>query len=159
MNSPIAAFREAWQDVRKLTYEFVDALPPERWTYSPHTAYAPLCKQVRHLVCVQGVYQQGLSERRADFARKHDQYRGSLEPVDLKAALRAKDAELDAILADLGEEGAGRFEIEFMGRKLSFSRYVSIIVQHEAIHHGEWALYAAVGGFSTPVGWKLNWGL
>jgi DinB superfamily len=159
MSSPLESFREAWQDVRKLTYEFVGSLPAERWSYSPHPAYAPLCKQVRHLVCVQGVYQQGFVEGRADFARKHEHYRGSLERAELLAALLAKDAELDAILGRMGDAGAARFELDFFGRKRSFSRYAAILVQHESIHHGEWALYAALGGFSTPPGWKLNWGL
>lgn len=27
------------------------------------------------------------------------------------------------------------------------------------IHHGQWSLYAAFGGFETPPSWKLNWGL
>jgi len=157
--SPLEAFREAWHDVRKLTYEFVETAPAERWAWSPHASFAPLCKQVRHLVCVQGVYQQGFREGHADFARKHDHYRGSLERVELLAALRAKDAELEAILADLGERGAEGFEIDFFGRQRSFARYGAIVVQHEAIHHGEWGLYAALGGYSTPVGWKLNWGL
>jgi len=157
--SSLEAFREAWHDVRKLTYEFVEALPAERWSWSPHPSYAPLAKQVRHLVCVQGVYHQGFRERHADFARKHDHYRGSLERGELVAALRAKDAELERILGELGEAGAERFEIDFFGRKRSFSRYAAIVVQHESIHHGEWGLYAALGGFSTPPGWKLNWGL
>lgn len=159
MSSPLGAFREAWHDVRKLTYEFVETLPPDRWSYSPHPSYAPLSKQVRHLICVQGVYHQGLRERRADFARKHEHYRGSLEPAELIAGLRERDAELDEILARLGEDGAARFEIDFFGRKRSFSRYAAIIVQHEAIHHGEWGVYAALGGFATSPGWKLNWGI
>jgi hypothetical protein len=142
MSSPLAAFREAWHDVRRLTYEFVETLPAERWSHSSHPSYAPLCKQVR-----------------AEFARKHEHYRGSLAPAELVAGLRAKDAELDGILGRLGEDGAAGFEIDFFGRKRSFARYAAIMVQHEAIHHGEWGVYAALGGFATPPGWKLNWGI
>jgi hypothetical protein len=159
MNQSLTAFREAWGDLRRLTYEFIEAVPDHRWSYSPHPSYAAFCKQVRHLVCVQGVYHQGLTERKVDFARKHSHYSGSLERTELLAALHAKDAELDAILARLGDEGAAGLVIEFFGHRWGFARYGAVMLQHEAIHHGEWSFYAALGGFSSPLGWKLNWGL
>ncbi len=49
--------------------------------------------------------------------------------------------------------------IDFFGRERRFARYVALFVQHESLHHGQWSLYAALGGFDTPIGWKLNWGL
>lgn len=159
MNESLAAFRQAWADLRRLTYEFVDAVPAERWSYSPHPSFAPFCKQLRHMVCVQGVYQQGLREGHADFARKHEQYQGSLERPELIAASRRMDAALEDILEGLGDAGASRFEIDFFGHHWGFARYAAVLLQHEAIHHGQWSLYAALGGFATPLGWKLNWGL
>jgi len=159
MNDSLAAFREAWADLRRLTYEFSEAVPAERWHATPHPAYAPFAKQLRHMVCVQGVYHQGLREGKVDFARKHEQYAGSLERAELLAALRAKDAELETILAGLGDRGAAELVVDFFGRTRSFTRYTAIMLQHEAIHHGEWSFYANLGGFPTPLGWKLNWGL
>ena len=32
-------------------------------------------------------------------------------------------------------------------------------VQHEAIHHGQWAVYAVLAGFETPPGWQRAWNL
>jgi hypothetical protein len=32
-------------------------------------------------------------------------------------------------------------------------------VQHEAIHHGQWSVYASLAGFDTPVSWRTSWGL
>jgi hypothetical protein len=32
-------------------------------------------------------------------------------------------------------------------------------VQHEAIHHGQWSIYASLAGFDTPLSWRASWGL
>jgi hypothetical protein len=32
-------------------------------------------------------------------------------------------------------------------------------VQHEAIHHGQWSIYASLAGFDTPLSWRVSWGL
>ena len=159
MQSSIEQFREAWSDVRGLTYEFIEAVPEAAWGFSPHSYFAPFSKQVRHLVCVQGAYQQGWREGVADFSRKHAHYGGPLERGALLAALREKDAELETILAAIEARGADEFAIDFFGRTRGFVRYGAIMLQHEALHHGQWSLYAALGGFETPIGWKINWGL
>ena len=158
MRSAVEAFEQAWRDVRGLTYEFVETVPDARWEYSPHPAFAPLHKQVRHLICVQGVYNQGLSERVADFSRKHAHYAGPLERSALVAGLRAKDTQLREIIDGLRHSVAD-FSIDFFGKHMSFTRYVDVMLQHEALHHGQWSMYAALGNFETPIGWKLNWGL
>ena len=61
--------------------------------------------------------------------------------------------------AGFGDDGAAGFEIDFFGHRRGFARYGAVMLQHEAIHHGEWSFYAALGGFATPKGWRLNWGL
>src|SRR5262249_36280688 len=152
MQSSIEQFREAWSDVRGLTYEFIEAVPETAWGFSPHSYFAPFAKQVRHLVGVQGAYQQGLREGVADFSLKHSYYRGPLERGPLLAALRQKDAELAEILAAIEVRGADDFAIDFFGRVRGFVRFSAIMLQHEALHHGQWSLYAAFGGFETPIG-------
>ena len=32
-------------------------------------------------------------------------------------------------------------------------------VQHEAIHHGQWSIYASLAGFDTPLSWRTSWGM
>jgi hypothetical protein len=32
-------------------------------------------------------------------------------------------------------------------------------VQHEAIHHGKWSVYASLAGFDTPLSWRNVLGL
>jgi hypothetical protein len=33
------------------------------------------------------------------------------------------------------------------------------VIQHEAIHHGQWSVYASLAGFETPLSWRNEWGL
>ncbi len=156
MRSEIETFESGWEFVRGLTYEFIDAVPENRWEFAPHARYAPFHKQVRHLVCVQGVYIGGLRDQVTDFGKKHSHYDGPLDRASLVAALRQKDDELRTALREI--PGEGEYVIEFYGRS-PLASYLSVISQHEAIHHGQWSFYATLGGFETPPGWKLNWGL
>jgi hypothetical protein len=157
--SAVEQFEEAWADVRRLTLEFLDGVPDSRWDFSPHSRYAPFNKQVRHLICVQGCYHFGLVEQRVDFAAKHSHYSGGLDRASLRAGLVEKDTELKAILDSLRANDASSISIDFFGKARGFSRYGAIMVQHEALHHGQWSFYASLGGFETPIGWKFNWGL
>jgi hypothetical protein len=49
--------------------------------------------------------------------------------------------------------------IDFFGRQISPAGYFYTWVQHEAIHHGQWSLYAAFGKFDVPKLWSIQWGL
>lgn len=79
MSSAIANFKRSWSHARELTHDFIAGVPKDRWEYSPHVRFAPFHKQVRHLVCVQGVYIDGIRKRVTDFGRKHVHYAGSLD--------------------------------------------------------------------------------
>jgi hypothetical protein len=45
------------------------------------------------------------------------------------------------------------------GTPLTFATFTWEFVQHEAIHHGEWSVYATLAGFKTPLSWRTSWGL
>lgn len=62
------------------------------------------------------------------------------------------------MLAGIAPEDEDGISIEFYGKQ-PLGAYLTVIVHHEAIHPGQWSLYAALGGFETPESWKLNWGL
>ena len=141
-----------------MTFDFIEAVPDDRWEFSPHPCFAALHKQVRHLVCVQGVYTQGLRERVADFGKKHTHYDGPLDQSSLVGALRAKDAELAEALAEIRASGDLELTIEFYGKQ-SLSGFLQVYATHESLHHGQWSFYAALGEFETPQSWKLNWAL
>lgn len=160
MHATISDFLSTWSHVRGgLTYDFVQAVPEGSWDVTPHARYRPFHKQVRHLVCVQGVYLQGLHERQADWSKKHSHYAGPLDRTSLTMALRDKDAQLESVLAEIDAEGADSFQIDWFGSRIGLGRYLHVLIQHESIHHGEWSFFAALGGFETPASWKLNWSL
>ncbi len=158
MSSVIDTFRKNWGFVRGLSYDFIAGVPENRWEASPHTRFSPLHKQVRHMVCVQGVYTEGLRNRRTDFGKKHTHYGGPLDRDSLVAALREKDHDLERALADLASVDPSEYVIEFYGAN-SLAAYLNVYATHESLHHGQWSFYAALGGWETPQSWKLNWGL
>ena len=157
--SRVDAFEHEWAHLRALTYDFIHAVPDARWETSPHPRFAPFNKQLRHLIGVQGVYHAGFRSGSADFSSKHAHYTGGLARDELLAGLRDKDDELREILLHLRTDDAASFAIDFFGASMDFVRYSYVMVQHEAIHHGQWSFYATFGEFETPGSWKLNWGL
>ena len=152
-----------------LTVDFVRAVPDDKWDFTPDprrsgrapaprrigNGFAPFSKQLRHLVCVRGVYNDALLTRKVDWSRKHDHYAGPLARQALLVALEEKQQRLLAILPNV-DTGAA---IDWGGTPFSFALFTWEFVQHEAIHHGQWSIYASLAGFDTPLSWRTSWGL
>ena len=151
-----------WAHAHEMTLAFLDAVPDEHWLFTPHTRFAPLAKQMRHVVGVRGVYTEALTTGRVDFSRKHAHYSGPLERVALRAGLEAGHTALVAAAGQVALDQGWR--LDFFGMPTSLPHLVTKVIQHEAIHdeaihHGEWSVYASMAGFETPRLWKMNWGL
>ncbi len=158
MQRAIETFLPSWQHARGLTLDFIRAVPDSRLHWSPHRRYGTLAKQFRHLICVQGVYLDGLRGGTASFAAKHSHYAGPLERQALLDGLIAKDELLEQTLRAIPAASEEDFEIEFYGRQ-KLRTYLNTFLYHEALHQGQWSFYASLGGFETPRSWQLNWGL
>ena len=67
-----------------LTADFVRAVPDDKWDFTPDPpgkpgrasaphrigdGFAPFCKQLRHVVCLSGVYTAALATRKVDWMR------------------------------------------------------------------------------------------
>lgn len=96
-----------------MTVDFARAVPDDKWEFSPDPpekpgrtpaphrlgqGFAPFSKQLRHVVCVRGVYNDALTSRKVDWTRKHEHYRGLLTRDALLSALDEKQYELLAVL-------------------------------------------------------------
>lgn len=156
--------------LHRLTADFVRAVPDDKWDFTPDPpgqpgrlpaphrighGFAPFCKQLRHVVCVRGVYNEALTTKRVEWARKHEHYAGPLTREPLLAALDDKQRNLLAALktVDLGAP------IDWNGTPFSFALFTWEFVQHEALHHGQWSVYASLAGFDTPSSWRESWGM
>lgn len=154
----LTTFSERWNHINAMTTEFACVVPDESWEDSPLEGFAPFSKQLRHVVCVRGVYNEGLRAGRVDFARKHEFYTGALTRSALLAALEARHSELMSRLSDIPDDPY-RSHIGFFGNDVSYAQYLYGYVQHEAIHHGQWSIYAASAGYDPPPTWRVQWGL
>jgi hypothetical protein len=153
-----------------LTVDFVCAVPADKWDFTPDPCgksgrrpaphrigdgFAPFCKQLRHVVCVRGVYNAALATRKVDWTRKHEHYVGPLTREALLAALDDKQQRLLATLETVDISAP----IDWDGTPFTFGLFTWEFVQHEAIHHGQWSIYASLAGFVTPLSWRASWGL
>lgn len=165
-----AEFAQHSRVLTAMTAEFARAVPAERWHFTPAPATAPrpptddgrpsirlgpYSKQLRHVVCVRGVYNDALANGRVDWARSHQHYTGPLEREPLLDALAQQQDRLVELLATIDPDLA----IDWDGFPYSLDLFAGEFVQHESIHHGQWSVYAAVGGFDTPASWHETWGL
>jgi uncharacterized damage-inducible protein DinB len=166
----IDAFRGYCEILHRLTVDFVRAVPDDKWDFTPDPpgrsgrapaphrigrGFAPFGKQLRHLVCVRGVYRAALATRKVDWTQKHDHYAGPLTRTALLAALDDQQHRLLAAL-DTADIDA---TIDWDGTPFTFAHFTWEFVQHEAIHHGQWSIYASLAGFDTPLSWRTSWGL
>ena len=156
--------------LHSLTADFVRAVPDDKWDFTPvppgqsgrvlaphriGDGFTPFCKQLRHVICVRGVYNAALVTKKVDWTRKHEHYVGPLTREALLAALDEKQRDLLATLetVDIGAP------IDWNGTLFTFALFTWEFVQHEAIHHGQWSIYASLAGFDTPLSWRASWGL
>ena len=155
----IDGFLKQWGHAHEMTLAFVDSVPDAHWDTTPHPRFAPFSKQARHVASVRGVYNDTIANRRMDFGRKHDFYTGDLTRAHLRAGLIEKHQELSQLLESMPAREVEAWSVDFFGQPTGLAHFTYKMVQHEAIHHGEWSLYAALAGFETPRLWRLNWGL
>jgi hypothetical protein len=142
--------------LHRLTTDFVHAVPEEKWDFTPAPQrFAPFCKQLRHVICARGVYNAALSAGKVDWIRRHEHYSGPLTREALLAALNEKQEQLLAILPTIDINAT----IDWNGTPFTFAIFTWEFVQHEAIHHGQWSIYASLAGFDTPASWRSSWGL
>ena len=156
--------------LHRLTTDFVRAVPADKWDFTPDPGgrpgrvpapfrmgegFAPFSKQLRHIVCVRGVYNAALRTRTVDWTAKHDHYRGLLDREALLAGLEEKQRDLLATLETVDTAQT----IDWDGTPFSFDQFTWEFVQHESIHHGQWSIYASLAGFDTPLSWRTSWGL
>lgn len=71
--------------------------------------------------------------------------------------MRAQDRELERLMHALGAAERDALCIDFGGTPRRFADYTTMLVQHEALHQGMWALSARLAGFATPALWEREW--
>jgi DinB superfamily len=157
MDVVIEQFLHSWSFVRRMTYDFIDGVPERHWLFSPHPSCAPLAKQFRHMIGIAGLYNDALRDGRVDFARKRGFYPDRLDKSTIVEGLRAQDRELERLMQALGAAERDALRIDFGGTPLRFGDYTTMLVQHEALHQGVWALCARLAGFPTPALWQREW--
>lgn len=165
-----ADFAQHSKVLHTMTVDFARAVPDDRWHFTPAPPSAPrqvtdtgrpsprpsaFSKQLRHVVCVRGVYNDALALGEVDWSASHSHYAGPLEREPLLEALARQQ---DRLLELLSSVDPG-ITIDWDGFPYSFDLFAGEFVQHESIHHGQWSVYAAVGGFDTPTSWHDMWGL
>ncbi|MQA01093.1 MAG: hypothetical protein GEU80_17550 [Dehalococcoidia bacterium] len=104
---------------------------------------------------VRGVYNEALIQKRVDWTRSQEHYDGPLTHAALLAALQQQQERLLGILDAVDTE----VSLDWSGTDFSFAMFTWEFVQHEAIHHGQWSLYAQLAGFETPESWQQSWKL
>ena len=154
----IDQFEKTWFYNRKITMDYLDVIPDDKWDYSHHPKYAALAKQFRHMACVYGVYIDGFRKSAVDFSKKHSYYTGPMTKSEIRADLIRKDAELRIVLLQFDNEAVDRFCLDFFGVNMSFTEYTHVLIQHECMHIGIWSNIAAFAGFELPQSWKSDWG-
>lgn len=155
----IEEFERSWDYTRKMTTTFINCVPADKWDFTHHSKFAPLCKQFFHMAKVYGCYIGAFSTLNLDLSKKNSHFSGHGTRGDIQAALEKLDSNLKAELIRLKGTGLEGFQVNVFGIKMGFTEYTHVMIQHEVSHFGIWTNYAAFGGFETPTMWQEEWKL
>jgi uncharacterized damage-inducible protein DinB len=147
-----------WTYTRSMTTDFLTGVTDDCLDYRPAAHFMTVREQASHIVEVQSLYQLALLGEAVDFARKPEFTPAADDVATLVAALGKQDDELHAALGKLRADPAS-FSIDWYGNVLGIDGWMALFIQHESLHHGQWAAMATMGGFDRPLSWLLNWGL
>lgn len=155
----IEQIQSTWRYQRKITNDYLKQIPVENWNYTHHKKFATLAKQFRHMVWVYGAYIDGIENRKIDLSKKKSFYDGPLEKEAIQAALKSMDEKFFSVTDGLRSQNLDEYKIDFFGQEMGIIEYSHVMVQHESVHVGIWANYAAFAGFETPKSWQNDWEL
>jgi len=151
-------FLSRWTFTRGMTIEFLEHASDDCLDFRPTDKFMTIREQAVHLVEVQGAYQFAFTNEPTDFSRKPEFTPAQTDPASIVHALGAQDDILRGHLERLrGNPDA--FKLDWYGTELGIGGFGAVFIQHEALHHGQWAAHCALGGYPTPTGWIMNWGL
>ena len=151
-------FLSRWAFTRGMTIEFLEHASDHCLDIPPSDKFMTIREQAVNLVEVQGAYQLALTNEPTDFSRKPEFTPAQTDSASLVRALGAQDEILRGHLEHLRDK-PDAFKLDWYGTELGISGFGAVFIQHEALHHGQWAAHCALGGFQTPTGWIMNWGL
>ena len=142
---------QEWAISSGKTLEAARAIPSDQWSFSPAPGFGSFAKQLRHVIMVRRVFAAGFRSGKLDFSLKHSFYTGSLEPGVLLEELAKSREEVRSTLASLSETSLATHGAEYYGESLGFIEHFSAMVCHEALHRGQWMVYAKLGGFADQL--------
>jgi hypothetical protein len=155
---PVDDFLLRWQHVRGMTREFLEHASDELLDFVPAPGFVPVRLQAAHLAEVQGAYQEMFSTGTVDFSHKAQYTPDGTSRHEILAALEHRDADLAAHI-DALRPRTSSWTVEWFGNRIGVAGFGAVFIQHEALHHGQWAVHAHLSGAPVPIGWLLNWGL
>ena len=140
----IAGSLVEWKYISGLTLKAVEAFPADQWDFTPGGKFSSFAKQLRHVICCRGVFADGFVSRDVNFGKKHSFYSGALSRDELMAALHSSTENIQSVLAGMECENLNEFRSNYYGESMTFIEHFSAMTCHEALHRGQWSLYAAL---------------
>lgn len=159
MEPALKDFERHWRFARGMTYDFIEGVGEEHWLFTPHPASSPLAEQFSHMAQVAGVYNSGLSTGALDWSRKKASFAGDLDKASIVTSLRNHDADLSVLLNDLTLDDLRDRRVDLHDNRVGVVEFTHVILHHEALHQGQWTMYARLGGWELPSSWQSGWGL
>jgi len=148
MNKQIKSFIEDWKEIRGKTYEFLETLPEDKMTFSPHKLLGTFGMQIRHIGVSQNSYIEGIKKGKIDFSSKS--FDVNIE-TDKKLAiqhLKDLDNKLFELLESINDTNK---EITFIDGvqgefKESLIDILHYLKDHEFYHQGIFTCYGRLAG-------------
>jgi len=152
----------AWQETRKLTYDFVNEIPYDILIKKlPRPGLDTFAKHIREMVLVQEAYIDVLEGKYLDFSRVEGITFGKEDYVptskdEIIYLLRNADNRLFEVFRRIEDWSE---EVEIFGTKLPKYAILELMIRHETFHQGQIVAFCYVLKIKPPQSWIEEWAL
>jgi len=154
----VGEFSRNWQYARNLTYSLLEVVSADNLGFSPHHEFGTLGRQLWHCGHVQECYRQAMVSGDMVFGLLTPDKELEVDPEALAGFLEELDDDLAATLRGLRDYTAV-IDWGLEEENPELRAHLIWLLQHETLHHGQWSLYARLGGFEVPETWRDAWGM
>lgn len=157
----IKSLLDGWKFTRRQTSELLESLADKDLNFTPKGSpkFKDLQSQFACLGATQLAYTRMLEEKKTFISKYFEPFKKELIKLRKKSELRKKLEKIDKEFQKTILKSKDGDCFDWGDVKTPVWRIITLLQEHERLHHGQLISYFTLAGFKFPAGFKQTWDL